>query len=109
MTTLTPDTLSLLEQSASRASAFLKSLSNEHRLLILCQLGEGELQVSQLQARMSLTQSALSQHLARLREDGLVQTRREGTAIFYRIADPATLTIIGALAATFCPDLSKEP
>nr|WP_314434080.1 metalloregulator ArsR/SmtB family transcription factor [uncultured Brevundimonas sp.] len=95
--------LEQFQESAGRAAALLKSLSNEHRLMILCQLGDSELQVSQIQARVGLSQSALSQHLARLREDGLVATRREGVAIFYRIADPAALKVIAVLAEIYCP------
>ena len=95
--------LERFQQSAAQASALLKALSNENRLMILCQLGEGELQVAELQARVGLSQSALSQHLARLRDDGLVAARREGVAVFYRIADPAALKVIAVLAEIFCP------
>lgn len=95
--------LDRFQKSAAEATALLKALSNEHRLMILCQLGPGELQVSDLQARIGLSQSALSQHLARLREDRLVQTRREGVSIFYRIADPAVLRVIAVLAEIYCP------
>lgn len=96
--------LDRFQESASEASRLLRSLSNEHRLMILCRLGEGELQVSQLQAHLDLSQSALSQHLARLRDDGLVAARREGTAVFYRIADPAALKVIVVLAEIYCPE-----
>lgn len=95
--------LDRFQKSAAEATALLKTLSNEHRLMILCQLGPGELQVRDLQARIGLSQSALSQHLARLREDRLVQTRREGVSIFYRIADPAVLRVIAVLAEIYCP------
>ena len=95
--------LERFQQNAAAASALLKALSNENRLMILCQLGEGELQVSELQWRVGLSQSALSQHLARLRDDGLVAARREGVAVFYRIADPAALKVIAVLAEIFCP------
>jgi ArsR family transcriptional regulator len=98
--------LDRFQASAAQASALLKALSNEHRLMILCQLGEGELQVSELLDRVGLSQSALSQHLARLRDDGLVSARREGVAVFYRIADPAALKVIAVLAEIFCPPLS---
>ena len=81
----------------------LKCLANPHRLFVLCQLGESELQVAQLQDTIGLSQSALSQHLARLREDGLVTTRRDGTSIFYRIANPDALKIIATLADIYCP------
>jgi len=93
--------LERFQANAGDASRLLKALSNEHRLMILCQIGEGERQVSDLQ--VGLSQSALSQHLARLREDGLVSARKSGTAVFYRIADPAALKVIGVLAEIFCP------
>ena len=69
-----------LEARAAEAEAFLRSLASRHRLMILCSLIEGEVQVSDLLRRLGLTQSNLSQHLAKLREEGLVATRREGTA-----------------------------
>ena len=93
--------LERFQVSAGDAAGLLKALSNENRLMILCQIGEGERQVSDLQ--LGLSQSALSQHLARLREDGLVSARKSGTAVFYRIADPAALKVIGVLAEIFCP------
>ena len=95
--------LERFQASAGDASRLLKALSNEHRLMILCQIGEGERQVADLLPLVGLSQSALSQHLARLREDGLVSARKSGTAVFYRIADPATLKVIGVLAEIFCP------
>ncbi|QLQ13574.1 MAG: winged helix-turn-helix transcriptional regulator [Brevundimonas sp.] len=103
MITADAPTLDALEQSAAHAAALLKSLANEHRLMILCQLGTGEMQVAQILSGVKLSQSALSQHLARLREDGLVATRREGVAIFYRIDDPAVLKVIATLAEIYCP------
>ena len=99
MITGKPIGLEQFQQSAGEATRLLRSLSNEHRLMILCQLGDGEMQVSQLQALVGLSQSALSQHLARLRDDDLVATRRDGTAVFYRIHDPAALKVIAVLAA----------
>lgn len=88
---------------ADEAARMLRSLANPHRLQILCLLVEGELGVGELQRQVSLSQSALSQHLARLRAEQLVDTRREGTSIFYRIADPAVLQIMQVLAAIYCP------
>lgn len=79
-------------------------MSNEHRLMILCRLGDSELAAGELQSGTTLSQSALSQHLAVLREDGLVATRRAGLNIFYRIADPAVLRVIETLAEIFCPE-----
>ncbi|HRE61082.1 MAG TPA: metalloregulator ArsR/SmtB family transcription factor [Micropepsaceae bacterium] len=91
------------EESAERAAALLRALANERRLLILCQLGDGELTVGALQARIGVSQSALSQHLALLREEGIVATRRAGQTIYYRIADPAAVQVIATLAGIFCP------
>ncbi len=95
--------LSLFEDSAGRAASLLRSLANERRLMILCQLVEGELSVGALQPRVGLSQSALSQHLALLREEGVVATRREGQSIFYCVADPAALRVLQTLAELFCP------
>ena len=95
--------LSLFEDSAGRAASLLRTLANERRLMILCQLVEGELSVGALQPRVGLSQSALSQHLALLREEGVVATRREGQSIFYRVADPAALRVLQTLAELFCP------
>ncbi|WP_428156547.1 ArsR/SmtB family transcription factor [Brevundimonas sp.] len=92
-----------LEASASEAAGLLRALSNEKRLMILCQLGDRELAVSQMMPLLGLSQSALSQHLAKLREEALVATRREGTTIFYRITDPSALKVIGVLAEIYCP------
>lgn len=97
-----PDPATLLV-SAGKAAELLKALSNRHRLMVLCRLGEGECAVAELQAEVGLSQSALSQHLAVLREEGLVATRREGTSIFYRIADPAALKVIAVLIDIYCP------
>ncbi len=95
--------LTLFEDSAGRAAALLRSLANERRLMILCQLVDGEMSVGALQERIGLSQSALSQHLALLREEGIVATRRERQSIFYRIADPAALRVLETLAELFCP------
>lgn len=91
------------EARAAQAAKLLKALSNERRLTILCQLGDRELAVSQIQPLVDLSQSALSQHLAVLREQGVVATRREGQTIFYRIADPAAVRVVATLAEIFCP------
>ncbi|HWF77841.1 MAG TPA: metalloregulator ArsR/SmtB family transcription factor [Caulobacteraceae bacterium] len=91
------------EASAAEAAKLLRALSNERRLMILCQLGGRELAVGQVQALVGLSQSALSQHLAVLREQGVVATRREGQTILYRIADPAAVRVVETLAEIFCP------
>ena len=94
-----------LEVRATEAEAFLRSLASRHRLMILCSLIEGEMQVSDLLRRLGLTQSNLSQHLAKLREEGLVATRREGTAIYYRIGSDRVQPILAELYRLFCaPD-----
>lgn len=95
--------LSLFEESAGRAATLLRLLGNERRLMVLCQLADGELSVSELQSRVGLSQSALSQHLALLREDGVVATRRESQTIYYRIIDHAAMRVIETLAELYCP------
>ena len=100
---LTKFNLADFEASTARATALLRLLGNERRLMILCQLADGELPVGQIQPRVGLSQSALSQHLALLRDDGIVATRREGQSIYYRIVDPAALRLIATLAELFCP------
>lgn len=95
--------LARFEASATQAAALLKALSNEKRLMILCRLGDRELQAGALCPLVGLSQSALSQHLALLREEGLVATRREGQSIFYHIADPAAVRVIATLADIFNP------
>jgi len=91
------------EASASSAARLLKTLGNERRLMILCQLVEGERSVGQLQPNVGLSQSALSQHLAVLREEGVVATRRDGLTVWYRIDDPAAIKVVATLAEIFCP------
>ncbi len=91
-------------ERAGEAAKLLRTMSNEHRLMILCRLGEGEMSAGELLAGTTLSQSALSQHLAVLREDELVTTRRAGLNVIYRIADPSALKVIETLAAIFCPE-----
>ncbi len=86
-----------LEANARLASALLKAMSNERRLLILCQLVHGERTVSELEEVIGLSQSALSQHLAVLRQNDLVKTRRAAQSIFYSLAGPAPRAIIETL------------
>lgn len=95
--------LDQFQASAGEAARLLRALSNERRLMVLCQLGEGERAVGELLPLVGLSQSALSQHLAVLREEGLVATRREGVSILYRVADPAALRVIAVLADIYCP------
>jgi DNA-binding transcriptional ArsR family regulator len=101
---ITRKDLAFMKQGAAEAAAMLRTLGHEQRLLVLCLLvGHGELGVGQLLEQVDLSQSALSQHLARMRADGLVDCRREGQAVYYRIADPRVATLVGALKSVFCP------
>jgi ArsR family transcriptional regulator len=100
---LTRFDLRLFEESAERAVTLLRLLANEKRLMILCRLADREMAVGDIQSHVSLSQSALSQHLALLRTEGIVATRREGQAVFYRLDDPAAMRVIETLAELFCP------
>lgn len=93
---------------AVEAAALLKALSHEARLIVLCQLVEGEQSAGALQGDSGLSQSALSQHLARLRDEGLVATRREGQTIFYRLADAKAGRVLQTLADIYCPPKRKK-
>ncbi len=104
MTDMKTFSLADFEASAGKAATLLRTLGNEKRLMIVCQIGDGELSAGSLQEPLGLSQSALSQHLAVLREAGIVATRRDGQTIWYRIADPAAVKVIETLAAIFCPD-----
>lgn len=96
-------------RQASEAAALLKALSNESRLLVLCHLAEsGELSVGELVERVGLSQSALSQHLAKLREERLVATRKEAQTVFYRVCDPRADQLLVLLHDLFCPELGRE-
>ena len=94
--------LDQLYTAAHEASQLLKAISNEYRLLVLCQLVGGEKQVAELQASLDLSQSALSQHLAKLRQADLVTTRRESQAIFYSLASVEVQRIIEVLYELYC-------
>ena len=95
--------LAELERKAADASALLKLLANENRLLILCRLAlNGEMPVGDLSAALKLSQSALSQHLAKMREENLLATRREAQTVFYRIADPNVERLLALLKTIYC-------
>ena len=98
------DVLAALGARAKEAAEFLKLLANESRLLLLCHLhAQGEVSVNELSAAIGLSQSACSQHLARLREDGLVAFRRESQTLHYRVADPRAVRLLNTLTKLFCP------
>lgn len=94
--------LPVLQARAADVAEQLAMLSNANRLMVLCHLVEGEQSVGALQGQLALSQSALSQHLARLRDAGMVATRRERQSIFYRIADPRLHDMIDALYRIYC-------
>jgi DNA-binding transcriptional ArsR family regulator len=89
--------LAALEASAAAASRLLKLLASEQRLILLCRLGDGEASVGELAGHVGLTQSAASQHLAKLRAEGLVATRRDAQTIYYRLNDEAAMLVIDLL------------
>ena len=93
-----------LQESAGQAAALLQAVGNPKRLLVLCLLIEaGEMTVGALNEQVSLSASALSQHLARMREDGLVAFRREAQTLHYRIADARVEALLATLKNLFCP------
>lgn len=97
-------TLQLMKENASRAAKLMRALANDSRLLILCYLDGRELSVTELNRNLDLSQSALSQHLAVLRKDGLVKTRRESQTIYYSLEGDTAKRIIRTLHEMFCPE-----
>jgi DNA-binding transcriptional ArsR family regulator len=97
-----------LADKAAEAARFLKALANENRLLILCILSQGERSVGELEELLQLRQSTLSQQLAVLREQRLVQTRRNGKSILYSLTSPEAQQLIGLLYELYCSD-SEAP
>lgn len=100
---VTAKSLEALHQHASEAAALMKSLANENRLMILCTLVAGEMSVSELNQRVPLSQSALSQHLASLRKARLVTTRKEAQTVYYRLYGDAASKVITVLQSIYCP------
>lgn len=97
-----PD-MSEMAEHAEAAATLLKSLGNSKRLMVLCVLGDQELSVGDLNAHIPLSQSALSQHLAVMRREELVETRRDGATIYYRVKQGPALGVLQVLQAHFCP------
>ncbi len=100
--------ISELQKSASRATALLKAMANSARLLILCQLVDGEKSVGELGRLVGLRQSALSQHLALLRRKGIVATRREAQSIYYSLASQEAAAVMATLYVVFCAKASTR-
>ncbi|HLU76755.1 MAG TPA: metalloregulator ArsR/SmtB family transcription factor [Burkholderiales bacterium] len=93
-----------LQKGAAQAAGLLRTVGNEHRLLVLCLLIEhGELSVGEVLAHVDLSQSALSQHLAKMRDEGLVTYRREAQTLYYRVDNPAVEKLIATLKSIYCP------
>lgn len=99
----------LPEQDAARAAEFLRSLANEYRLLILCRLADGEMSVGELHEPFSLSQSSFSQHLAVLRNQGLVSNRKVAQTVYYSIKDRDIEKFMLLLRDKFCPTLIDQP
>ncbi|HYB09330.1 MAG TPA: metalloregulator ArsR/SmtB family transcription factor [Alphaproteobacteria bacterium] len=96
-----------LKASSKRATTLLKALGNERRLLILCYLSEGEHSVGELEDLVNLSQSALSQHLARLRRDQLVRTRRSAQTIFYSLASHEACSVMETLYRLYVSPIAE--
>jgi ArsR family transcriptional regulator len=92
-----------LRSAAENAVAALKLLANPERLLLLCQLSQGEFSVGELEEQLDIHQPTLSQQLGVLRSQGVVATRREGKNIYYSVADPSLLEILVVLYRLYCP------
>ncbi len=104
--TFDPETF---EKQAAEVASLLRALANERRLTILCRLVEcGEDNVSSLAEAVGLSQSALSQHLAKMREEGLVSFRRESQTLWYRIADPRIEQLLATLHELFCAPVKSK-
>jgi DNA-binding transcriptional ArsR family regulator len=97
-----------LETQAKQASDFLKAIAHEGRLMILCHLVSGERSVTELENLLESRQAAVSQQLARLRLEGLVESRRDGKAIYYALADERVVDLISSLHGMFCSTTIKK-
>ena len=93
-----------VKAKAGEAADFLKSMANECRLVVLCELVKGERTVGELERVAGLSQSALSQHLARMREEGIVAFRRDAQTLWYRIGDPRVVSLLASLHRLYCQD-----
>jgi len=92
-----------MRSAAKGTTAILRTLANEDRLLLLCQLSQGEKSVSELEALLDIHQPTLSQQLGVLREEGVVETRRDGKRVYYSVADRKVLAVLKALHDLYCP------
>lgn len=105
MTLMTTPDLNMIQmrQAAAQATALLRVLANEDRLLLLCQLTQGEACVSELEELLGIHQPTLSQQLGIMRTEEIVSTRREGKKIFYKVSDPRAVSVLTTLYGFYCP------
>ena len=100
--------LDLMQENAARASDMMKLLGHPHRLMILCELNQGERSVTELCQKIGINQSPLSQHLARMRHEGVVESRRQAQTVYYSLAGPEVATIVSMLYELYCdPQVAK--
>jgi DNA-binding transcriptional ArsR family regulator len=100
--------LDLMQENATRASDMMKLLGHPHRLMILCELNQGERSVTELCQKIGINQSPLSQHLARMRHEGVVESRRQAQSVYYSLAGPEVATIVSMLYELYCdPQVAK--
>ena len=95
--------LDTMRAEAERASSLMKTLGHPGRLMVLCHLADHEMSVGEIAESLEMSQSALSQHLARMRAEGLVETRRESQTVYYRLADGDARQVIESLYRIYCP------
>ncbi len=108
-TVVTPELdIAAMRQGAGQATAVLRTLAHADRLLLLCQLTQGERCVSDLETLLDIHQPTLSQQLGVLRNEGLVVTRRDGKRIYYSVSDPAILELLRTLHSLYCPKPSSR-
>lgn len=100
--------LDAMHEAAAEAARLMKTLANPDRLMLLCQLSQGEMSVGELEASLGIMQPTLSQQLGVLRAEGLVDTRREGKHIYYRVLSPQALAVLQVLYAQFCEKRKKR-
>lgn len=100
--------IEMMRAAAEEATAVLRALSNQARLLLLCEMSQGEKSVSELEESLDIHQPTLSQQLGVLRAEGLVDTRRDGKWIYYSIADPKVLALLQALYQLYCPEAKEK-
>ncbi|WP_298258623.1 metalloregulator ArsR/SmtB family transcription factor [uncultured Litoreibacter sp.] len=99
---MSDEDINRMMENACNASNFLKAISHEGRLMILCHLATGEKSVTELERLLSVRQAAVSQQLSRLRSEGLVTPRRDGKAIYYSLTDQRAIQILDVLYDLFC-------